>query len=344
MKTAKFYSALNIQIEEIQQSKLDVGLVKVAVEWAGICGSDMHEFLAGPFFAKPKVTLGHEFSGTVVEVGAGVTKVSVGDRVVVEPFYSCEDCDACTEGLYNLCKKIECYGISNDGGFAEFVTVRETKIFKIPEELSFEVASLVEPTAVALHAVRKSQLKSGDSCAIFGAGPIGLLLVQVAKVVGAKEIIVVELSEERRKKAIEMGATYVINPENEKPVKAINRIVRGGVHVAFEAAGAESSFISALASLKHAGELMIVSLWEKSVSFTPNMLVIGEKKINSSLGYRHNFQEVIELLASGKINGNKLITKKIYIEDIVKKGFEKLKNDKSQCKILVTPIENNLEA
>ncbi|MEH7377184.1 2,3-butanediol dehydrogenase [Neobacillus drentensis] len=342
MKAAKFYSTLNIQIEEIQESKIDDGLVKIAVEWAGICGSDMHEFLAGPFFATPKVTLGHEFSGTVVEVGSGVTKVLVGDRVVVEPFYSCGDCDACAEGLYNLCKKIACYGFSNDGGFAEFVTVRESRIFKIPDELSFEVAALVEPTAVALHAVRKSQLKSGDCCAIFGAGPIGLLLVQVAKVIGAKEIIVVELSEERRKKALEIGATHVINPEIEKPVKAINRIVPGGVHVAFDAAGVEASFIAALASLKYTGELMIVSLWEKNVSFTPNMLVTGEKKINSSLGYRHNFQEVINLLASGKIDGNKLITSKIYIDDIVKKGFETLKNDKSQCKILVTPKENNL--
>ncbi|MEH7309091.1 2,3-butanediol dehydrogenase [Neobacillus drentensis] len=342
MKAAKFYSALNIQIEEVQQSKIDDGIVKIAVEWAGICGSDMHEFLAGPFFAKSKVTLGHEFSGTVVEIGAGVTKVSVGDRVVVEPFYSCGDCDACTEGLYNLCKKVECYGFSDDGGFAEFVTVRESRIYKIPDELGFEVAALVEPTAVALHAVRKSQLKSGDSCAIYGAGPIGLLLVQVAKVIGAKEIIVVELSEERRKKALEIGATHVINPENEKPVKEINKIVRGGVHVAFDAAGAESSFIAALASLRHTGELMIVSLWEKNVSFSPNMLVIGERKINSSLGYRHNFQEVIHLLASGKIDGSKLITNKIYIDDIVKKGFEKLKNDKTQCKILVTPKESNI--
>src|SRR5699024_6738812 len=149
-------------------------------------------------------------------------------------------------------------------------------IFHLPENMSLELAALVEPTAVAVHAVRQSQLKLGDSAAIFGAGPIGLLLLQAVKAAGASEIFVVEVSDERRQKAIELGANYVINPIDTDAVAFIREKTNGGVNVAYDAAGVQATFSAGVSTVRPDGEFKIVSLWEKPVNFDPNIIVRTE--------------------------------------------------------------------
>ncbi|MCH1624187.1 2,3-butanediol dehydrogenase [Fredinandcohnia quinoae] len=336
MKVVKFYNKKDVRLEDVDVKAVKSNDVKIEVEWCGICGSDLHEYVAGPMsYKNTPLTFGHEFSGKIIEIGENVTKVKVGDRVTVEPIISCGTCSNCKKGYYNLCVNRQGYGVSIDGAFAEYIVVQENTVHILPDNLEYDIAALAEPTAVALHAVRKSQLKVGDACAVFGAGPIGLLAIQAARAAGASKIIAVEVSNERRGKALELGATHAINPAEANAVEVIQSITDGGVDVAFDAAGVEPTFLSGISSIKPDGELMIISLWEKPVTFNPNMMVVAEKKINTSLGYRHNFREVLDLLANGTIDGKAVITKKIMLDEIVEEGFEVLTKDRSQCKILV---------
>ncbi|RJS50078.1 2,3-butanediol dehydrogenase [Bacillus sp. PK3_68] len=335
MKAAKIYGARDIRVEEAELPTLEEGMVKVKVEYAGICGSDMHEYLAGIYPMRTQPVLGHEFSGVVVEVGEGVTKTKVGDRVAVEPLIPCGKCDNCQRGFVNLCTERQGYGYTVSGGFAQFAVVKQENTFHLPENMSLELGALVEPTAVAVHAVRQSQLKLGDSAAIFGAGPIGLLLLQAVKAAGASEIFIVEVSDERHQKALELGATYVLNPIDTDAVAFIREKTNGGVNVAYDAAGVQATFTSGVGSVRPGGEFKVVSVWEKPVNFDPNMIVRTEAKISGSYAYIRLFPEVIRLLASGIIDGNAVITSEIALDDIVEKGFETLTKDRSQCKILV---------
>ncbi|MFF3924147.1 2,3-butanediol dehydrogenase [Paenibacillus lactis] len=335
MKAAKIYGAKDIRVEETPVPSLVAGHVLVKVDYAGICGSDMHEYMAGTFPIRTQPVLGHEFSGTVVEIGEGVTEVQPGDKVAVEPLIACGHCANCRRGMANLCTNSSGYGYSLSGGFAEYAVVREENAFKLPEGMDVKLGALVEPTAVAVHAVRQSTLRLGDTAAIFGAGPIGLLLLQAVKAAGASEIIVVEVSDERREKALELGATHVIHPVETDAVQRIKELTDGGVDVAFDAAGVQATFLSGVSAVRKGGEFKVVSLWEQPVTFSPNSFVKTEARITGSYAYVNLFPEVIRLLARGIIDGNKVITSLIPLDSIVEQGFETLASDRKQCKILV---------
>lgn len=335
MKTAQIFGARDIRVLEAEVPELKPGTVLVKVEFAGICGSDMHEYAAGPYPMRTQPVLGHEFSGTVVKLGEGVTRAKVGDRVAVEPLMPCGECANCRKGMVNLCVRRQGYGYTHSGGFAEYAVVRQENLFHLPDRMSLELGALVEPTAVAVHAVRQSQLKLGDTAAIFGAGPIGLLLLQSVKAAGASQIFVVEVSEERRRKAEELGADYAINPIDTDPAAFIRERTGGGVNVAYDAAGVQATFSGAVNAVMPGGEFKVVSVWEKPVTFDPNVIVRSEVKVSGSYAYVNLFPEVIRLLANGVIDGNQVITNVIKLDDIVEQGFEALTKDRRQCKILV---------
>lgn len=348
MKAARWHGAKDIRVEDIPEPQVSKGKVKIKVEWTGICGSDLHEYLAGPILIPTTphplskemspLVMGHEFSGTVVEVGENVTRVSKGDRVVVEPILSCGVCEACQQGKYNLCDKLGFHGLSGGGGgFAQYTMVCEKMVHKMPDALSFEQGALVEPAAVALHAIRNSRVKAGDKVAVFGAGTIGLLVIETLKIAGATEIYVVEISPTRAKKAIELGATEVIDPTKQDAVKRIREVTNGGVDVAFEVTGVKPVFNHAIESIKYNGEVIVVSIWEQEVSFNPNTIVLKEKSIKGTIAYRDVFPAVMSLMSKGFYCAEKLVTKKIELQNLVAEGFEELVREKSHIKILVRP-------
>jgi (R,R)-butanediol dehydrogenase/meso-butanediol dehydrogenase/diacetyl reductase len=349
MKAALWYDQKDIRIEEIPEPTIKPGKVKIKVKWCGICGTDLHEYLAGPIFIprdvphpitkeKAPVVLGHEYSGEVVEVGEGVENLKIGDRVCVEPIYSCGKCPACKSGRYNLCPDLGFHGLAGGGGGFSEITMFDAKmVHKLPDTMSFEQGALVEPTAVALHAVRQSKMKAGDKVAIFGAGPIGLLTILAAKSAGASEIYVVEVSEERKKIAKEIGATAVFDPREVDAVHEIKHLTNGGVDVAFEVAGVEAVLTNAIDSTIFGGQVVIVSVWERKAAIAPNSLVIPEREIKGIIAYRDIFPAVIRLIANGQLPAEKLITKKIKLDNLVTEGFEALIQHKDQVKILVQP-------
>lgn len=346
MKAARWHGVKDIRVEDVPEPKPGKGEVKVKVAWTGICGSDLHEYLAGPIFVpvdedhplshdKAPITMGHEYCGTVAELGEGVTGLSVGDRVAIEPIFACGACPACLEGKYNLCDSLGFVGLSGGyGGFAAHSVVPARMVHKMPEGLSMEQGALVEPAAVALHAVRLSRIKAGDKAAVFGAGPIGLLVVESLRVAGASEIHVVEPSEVRRQKALELGATSVIDPTATDAVAEI-RDATSGVHVAFEVTGVPQVLPQCIDATRHEGQVLVVSIWEQEAAFQPNTVVLKERHLQGTIAYRNVYPAVMALMTQGYFNAGQLVTKRIALEDIVAEGFDALVAEKSHVKILV---------
>ncbi|MDD1503463.1 2,3-butanediol dehydrogenase [Lysinibacillus sp. CNPSo 3705] len=347
MKAARWYKAKDIRVENIEEPVISPGKVKIKVHWTGICGSDLHEYAAGPIFIPVEqphyvskdiapIVMGHEFSGEVVEIGEHVTKVQVGDPVVVEPILACGECAACQKGKYNICKHLGFHGLSGGGGgFSEYTMVDEKMVHKMPEGLSYEQGALVEPAAVALHAVRQSKLKAGDTAAVFGTGPIGLLVIEALRAAGAAEIYAVELSAERAAKALELGATAVINPKDEDAVARLHELTNGGVDVAFEVTGVPIVLQQAIDSTTFEGETIIVSIWETAASILPNNIVLTERSVKGIIAYRDIFPAVMELMKQGYFPAEKLVTKRIALDEVVTEGFEALMKEKNHIKILV---------
>ena len=340
MKAARWHAAKDVRIEEVEVPEVQPHQVKVAVKFTGICGTDLHEYLDGPIFIpteehvysgqKAPVTLGHEFSGEIVEVGSNVTRVKVGDRVTIEPILAEHN----LIGDYNLDPNLNFVGLAADGGFAKYCVLDGDLVHVIPDSLSYEQAALTEPAAVAVYAVRQSALKAGDTAVIFGLGPIGLLIVEALRAAGASKIYAVELSPERQAKAEELGAIVVRPEEGETVVEAIHRLTGD---VSYEVTGVPVVLGQALAAVHKAGECMVVSIWEREASINPNEFAIQEKSLKGIIAYRHIFPKVLELMEQGYFPADKLVTKKIKLENIVEEGFVELTQDKSQIKILVEP-------
>ena len=351
MKAARWHGKKDIRIEDVPEPKLQSGQVKVKVHWCGICGSDLHEYLTGPIFIpkdkehpitkeKAPVILGHEFSGEITEVADDVDNFKPGDRVVVEPIVSCNECPSCAVGKYNLCTSLGFHGLAGGGGgFAEYTVFPEKFVHKLPDKLSFEEGALVEPIAVAVHSVRQSNIKQGDSAIVFGSGPIGLATIQSVRAAGANNIIAVEVSKKRKEYAEKFGATAVLDSTEVDVVEEVQHITGGkGLEAAFETVGKETTLIDAIKSVKPGGRVVITSVWEKAVSINPNLIVFTEKEIVGTIAYRHIFPATMALMADKRISTDGWITKKITLDQLVENGFEELLNNKDQhVKILVKP-------
>ncbi|TVX89554.1 2,3-butanediol dehydrogenase [Paenibacillus agilis] len=343
MKAAVWYAKEDIRVEYIDEPVVRPGKVKVKIAWTGICGSDLHAYhghvvqvnephpVSGEM---APLTLGHESSGFIVEVGEGVTGFTAGDRVAIEPMLRCGKCQSCKDGNPNLCDHIGFIGLHGNGTFAEYAIVDPYMLHKLPDHIEMDEAALIEPTAVAFHAVKLSQQKVGDKVAVFGAGPIGLLTIISAKAAGASQIIAVDISSERLALAAKVGATAVIDATKEDAVQSILANT-GGVDVAYEAAGAASTVNNALASLRKQGEVVIVSIIPNPIAIDINPLTIKEAKMTATIGYRNVYPQVIDMIASGTMNVKQIITKKIPLDKIVEEGFQTLITDKAQAKILV---------
>ncbi|TVQ52428.1 MAG: 2,3-butanediol dehydrogenase [Rhodobacteraceae bacterium] len=349
MRAAVWRKARDLRVEPVPIPSIrDPHAVKVKVAVCGICGSDLHEYAAGPIFipvdephpisgGKAPIVMGHEFAGEVVEVGEKVTRLKVGDRVAIEPILSPNRDGAYLMDAYNLSPLLGFHGLSGGGGgFSEFTVVGEHMAHRMPDDLSWEQGALVEPAAVALHAVRQSTFKAGDSAVVFGAGPIGLMVIEALKVAGAAGIHAVEVSEARRAKAEQLGAV-AHDPTAGDVVAALHEASGGGLDFAFEVTGIPEVLSQSIAATHPGGEIVVVSIWEQQASFQPNDLVIKERTMRGTIAYRHVYPAVMALMRQGYFRAEDLVTDRIGLDDVVEKGFERLLKEKSQIKIMVRP-------
>ncbi len=342
------------------------GTVKVRVAWAGICGSDVHEFIAGPILIssgkphpltgqKAPLVLGHEFGGYIVEVGEGVESLLIGQKVAVSPLLYCGRCHYCKTGRYNLCSRMAYMGFNADGGMAGQIVVPAENVFKLPQNVDDEVLALGEPVAVAVHAIRKARLKPRMKVAVVGGGTIGLLVAQIAKLYGASRVFLIEKSIEKRTLIKNMGLPIdmILDPINDGGVNYLREITGGGVDIAFDAGGSRFDFTMAetegefmhslnvaLSSVRKDGVVILIAIhFSKHLFMDLIDMLRSEKRIAASWTYTpSDFKEGLKLIAQKKLELLPLITGKINIDDVVDKGLLELElNGDRHIKILVRP-------
>ncbi len=352
MRAALYYGQNDVRVEDVPEPAVAPGTVKIAVSLCGICGSDLHEFAAGPIFIPHgdaphpltgetmPVVIGHEFSGRVVEVGDGVTKVSVGDRVCVEPVLHCGTCPECTRGQFQLCRKLGFHGLSGGGGgMSERTVVPAYMVHRLPDAVTDEMGALVEPLSVGFHAVRSSDFQPGSSAFVTGAGPIGIAVLLALRASGARTIVVSESLAARQALARKHGAV-VVDPTTGDPAAKVADLTDGvGADFAFDTAGVAASLAAAMQATRPAGTVVNVAVWEKPIEFHPNTLVLSEQRLTGSICYTGpDFPTVIAMLADGRIPAGDLVTARIDLADVVTKGFEELLDHRDRhVKILVSP-------
>ncbi len=331
MKAARFHDKLDVRIEDVDEPTPRAGQVKLRNAYSGICGSDLHVYYApeasGLDYTQPHPltgsmppqVLGHEFSGTVVELGEGVDGVAVGDRVAVWPVYHCGTCAACRAGMVNTCRSFGFHGLtSQGGGMAEYTTVPATMLHRLPDEVDLRMGALVEPMAVAWHAVDLSGVRPSGSALIAGAGPIGIGVYFALRARGVESVVISEPSAARRAAVQRLGAPHVVDPTADDLAAVVAAVTDGnGVDVAFDAAGVGIAVTSAVGLLAPAGRLVIVALHEKGFEFNPTMLVFGETSVMGSLAYLpRDFDAVIAAMAEGRYDATGWV-EEIGVDDLV---------------------------
>jgi (R,R)-butanediol dehydrogenase/meso-butanediol dehydrogenase/diacetyl reductase len=288
-------------------------------------------------------------SGTISELGENVKGLSLGQKVVVNPSlgdsqYGIDPCISCQAGHPNTCSQATFYGLSAPGGgFANEITVHHANVMPVPENVPLKLAALAEPLAVAWHMVRISGFVKGQNVLILGAGPIGLALLMILKAKGAGKVIVSEVSSLRMQYAQQLGADKVVNPmggsaDTPDPVIATVRELTGeGVDISYEASGLQATLDTAIAAVMPGGVIFNVAVHEKRLQVNINDLVLTEKKMTGGISYTsEDFQGVLELLASGTIPAEKLISSVVPLANIIEGGFQELINNKTKhVKILV---------
>ena len=351
MKAARFHARKDIRIEDIPEPELRAGTVKIDVAWCGICGTDLHEYLEGPIFCpapghphplsheESPVTLGHEFSGTVAEVGEGVEGLAVGDNVVVEPYFVDGDCGMCQAGSYHLCRQMGFIGLSGGGGgLSEKIVVDQRWVHPIGD-IPLDEAALIEPLSVAHHAVARSGVKAGDTALVGGSGPIGLLTAAVLKGMGVTTIIS-ELTQARKEKATSSGvADHVLDPSREDVPARVRELTGGaGADVAFECAGVNAVLDTMLDAVRPGAVVVNVSIWGAPATVDMQKLVLKEIDLRGTIAYVRDHPAVIKMVQEGKVDLKPFITGRIALEDLVEQGFDTLINHKDTAvKVLVHP-------
>lgn len=306
--------------------------VLVKLEYVGICGSDMHYYetgAIGDFVVEPPFVLGHEPGGTVVEVGSKVTHLKVGDRVALEPGKTCGHCRFCREGKYNLCPDVVFFATPPvDGVFQEYVAHQADLCFKLPDNVSTLEGALIEPLAVGFHAAIQGDAHLGQKAVVMGAGCIGLVSLMALKARGVQEVYVVDVMDKRLEKAMELGATAVINGKKEDVVARLNQLTGGlGTDLAIDTAGSEFTVRQAIMAAAKGSTIVLVGYSRTGEMNMPTDFILNkELTLKSVFRYRHIYPIAIEAVASGKVNLNGIVSNIFPLSDIQNAMDESIRN------------------
>ena len=319
MKAAVYHGSGDLRVEEVPVRKLKDNEVKIQVKYCGICGTDIHIFHGdgGCCDVTPPLVPGHEFSGVVAEVGAGVKTVKVGDRVTGDPNDMCGECYFCKNGMQHFCKNNIGIGTTVDGGFAEYVIMREKQVYKVSDDLSFIEAAMTEPISCCLHGIDLCNIKAGDTVLVIGGGPIGMIMMQLAKNAGASKVIMSEPVEEKREQALKLGATKTIDPLHED-VEAVLAEYCENVNVVIECVGNVHTQADAVRFAGRGATIMYFGLAapEESFPIRPDDIFKKELHITSSYINPYSFERAIQILESGTVELESLITNVVPLDNI----------------------------
>ena len=306
------YNQLDIADLPAPVPGVDEILVRVAA--CGICGSDVHGYDGTSGRRIPPIVMGHEAAGVVAAAGSGVTKFKPGDRVTFDSTVYCGQCEFCLQGDINLCNNRQVIGVScgdfrRAGAFAEYVVVPQRITYHLPEELEFQEAAMLEAVSVALHAVRVSEMKGGQTALVIGAGMIGLLTLQAAKAAGASQVLIADIDRSRLERAEKLGADATLLLSGTELVEEILRRTGGrGVDLVLEAVGRDETIAASIASVRKGGTVTLIGNISPQVKIPLQVVVSRQIRLQGSCASSGEYPEAMELLANGKIKVKPLIT------------------------------------
>ena len=337
MRAAVWLGKDKLVVKEVEKPSAGPGEAIIRVKWAGICGTDLAVCAGKLSRARPPLIPGHEFSGEIVEVPEeNRWGLREGDAVVAEPLLPCERCYACRTGMYNVCENFAIVGVDAPGSFAEFVKVKARNVYRLPSNISLELASLTEPTAVALRTVQRSGMKVGDSVVILGGGPIGLLIAELVRIGGALPIIISEISPYRANFARNLGFE-VVAPARDELEKRVKDLTRGrGADVVFDAVGVPAAASQFTRISRIGGSIVVVGLYKEPSPVDLKEVCFRELTITGSRVYRYpDFEKVLDIILKDSNRFSSIITEKMELDEI-ERGL-RLLNEGRAMKVLIHP-------
>ncbi|MCD6596760.1 MAG: alcohol dehydrogenase catalytic domain-containing protein [Bacteroidales bacterium] len=360
MKALVLKSRKSLKVMDVPMPTLSTGQVLVKVRQCGICGSDIRYFHGENPWAKqtlqmdipnpPNIILGHEFVGEVVDAHDLKDKELIGKRVAVQTWSACGRCDSCRSGNENFCKETKHLGHGQGwgemdfypGGMAEFCPVFSQHVYELPENVTDEQATFLDPLTVALHAVDVAKPEVLNRVVVLGAGPIGIMIAQLSKVYGASEVFITDIADDNLSVASKLGIDHVLNvADSEQTITdLVKKQTKGsGVDRVFNTVGSQDSIVESLALLKNTGIVVLMATKKEEISF-PALLLSGERTIKTSTNamYR-DFPRAIELLASGLVKVDPMITHRFNLSDGVKAFETAINKAKNQAIKIVLDCE-----
>lgn len=328
MRALQLVEYQQFDLVDLPTPSLQPDEVLIEVKACGICGSDIHGMDGSSGRRIPPIVMGHEAAGMITEVGAKVTDYAAGDAVTFDSTIFCGECSYCQRGEINLCENRRVMGVScgdyrQNGAFAEYVSAPSRILHRLPEGMSFEHAAMVEPVSIAYHAVRRSGIKPGQSAAVFGVGMIGLLIVQVLRVFGASRIVAIDLDPAKVALAKSLGATHDTLDEQ--------------VDVALEAVGITPTVTASINAVNKGGTVVLVGNLSPKVEIPLQSLVTRELNVFGTCGSQGEYPECLELIASGQVQVDPLISHRVGLEDAAEYFPRLYKAEPGLMKVMVCP-------
>ncbi|GAP40657.1 zinc-dependent alcohol dehydrogenase [Flexilinea flocculi] len=340
MRALKFVDIKTFEIQDEPIPVLKEGEVLLKIHACGICGSDVEGYLGKTGRRIPVMTMGHEFSAEIISRGPGANRFQIGDSVIVQPINFCGTCENCQKGLTNMCLNKHFFGVlSDNGAMAEYLAVPEKLLYKLPDSCNYYDGALTEPYAVAYGSVKKAGNLEGKDVLIIGAGMIGLCILQNVKLQNPNRIFMADLNNKRLERALTLGASDVINTATGDSIEKIRALTNGKmIDFSFEAVGIEPTANLSIKSLKIGGSAVWVGMCQKEMVINMQDIVCSARNIIGSFNYTHEeFGEVVNLMSTGKLATDALISEIVSLAD-APDAFNRLHDHpESLMKIIIDP-------
>ncbi|MGB9836063.1 MAG: zinc-dependent alcohol dehydrogenase [Candidatus Saccharicenans sp.] len=302
-----------VEIRDVPRPVPAAGQVLLRIKRIGICGSDIHAYYGKHPYIKCPIVQGHEFSAEVAELGAGVRQFKVGDRVTVRPQLTCGQCYQCRQGNYHICENLKVIGCQADGAAQEFLAVPEELVVKLPDSINYDLGAMVEPLAVGVHAVGKLSEIRGQNIVVLGAGPIGNLTAQAAKALGARSVMIADISEVRLEIARKCGIDFMVNNSKQDLGEEIRRqFGEARAEAILECVGSEKTIGLAIDLARKGSEIIVVGVFEEKPKVDFGLIQDRELRVLGSLMYKkEDYETAIGLIEA----------KKVYLEPLISRHF-----------------------
>ena len=320
MKASRFLGNKTFAVTDLPTPHAGPGELVLRNQVCGVCGTDVHIYHGEPGSAdvNPPVVLGHEYSGEVVEVGEGVTGFAVGDHVTVDPNIYCGHCAYCQNGKKQLCPSMEAIGVTRDGGFAQYSRIPASQAFKLEPTVPWEAAAMAEPLACCLHGIGLAGIQVGDKVCVVGGGAIGLLMVQLAKLSGASQIVLSEPNEKRRQVGLQLGANTALDPTRPDAQEAFAQVLDGGANVVIECVGNVPAVKSAFQFAGKGATVLLFSVPKVDATFDLPLFDVYKKEltIKGSFVNPDTHARAVALINSGKVDFDPIITHRFPLDQL----------------------------